>query len=215
VKGGGTRKTHVRFQSPWQNLCSNQHTTQSDSLTAYFRRTETTQAMAHPPKATFPLSLLSLVLATTTQQEEFSEELLLKPLPDRKILAHFHFQNEAPFVANSFARHHHLFPKSISQLVRAISFLFFLFVIFVNENIQMAFNCLHASISVDLDVRDVVKFKHFLSQMDLLRFESSSTVMVCDFSIVRHEKKTATLSSSFNNQFVIDYLEKIILLILT
>ncbi|XP_017422799.2 uncharacterized protein LOC108332147 isoform X2 [Vigna angularis] len=82
--------------------------------------------MALPPKATFPLSLflllplllLSLVLATTTQQEEFSEELLLKPLPDRKILAHFHFQNEAPLDADSFARHHHLFPKSISQLVQ-------------------------------------------------------------------------------------------------
>ncbi|KOM58316.1 hypothetical protein LR48_Vigan11g135000 [Vigna angularis] len=80
--------------------------------------------MALPPKATFPLSLflllplllLSLVLTTTTQKEEFSEELLLKPLPDRKILAHFHFQNEAPLDVDSFARHHHLFPKSISQL---------------------------------------------------------------------------------------------------
>ncbi|KAL9303364.1 hypothetical protein ACSQ67_020627 [Phaseolus vulgaris] len=80
--------------------------------------------MALPPRATFPLSLhlllllLSLLLATSTQQEQFSEELLLKPLPDRKILAHFHFQNEAPLHADSFARHHHLFPKSISQLVQ-------------------------------------------------------------------------------------------------
>ncbi|GMP65195.1 hypothetical protein CsSME_00026103 [Camellia sinensis var. sinensis] len=28
--------------------------------------------------------------------EEFSEELLLKPLPDRKVLAHFHFQTRVP-----------------------------------------------------------------------------------------------------------------------
>ncbi|CAJ1949493.1 unnamed protein product [Sphenostylis stenocarpa] len=79
--------------------------------------------MGLPPKATFPLSLLLLfflflVLSTSAQQEEFSEELLLKPLPDRKVLAHFHFQNEAPLAADSFARHHHLFPKSISQLVQ-------------------------------------------------------------------------------------------------
>ncbi|KEH18198.1 GPI transamidase component Gpi16 subunit-like protein [Medicago truncatula] len=52
-------------------------------------------------------------------EEEFSEELLLKPLPDRKVLAHFHFQTEAPPIhEDSFARHHHLFPKSISQLVK-------------------------------------------------------------------------------------------------
>lgn len=52
-------------------------------------------------------------------EEEFSEELLLKPLPDRKVLAHFHFQTKAPPIhEDSFARHHHLFPKSISQLVK-------------------------------------------------------------------------------------------------
>ncbi|XP_020212553.1 GPI transamidase component GPI16 [Cajanus cajan] len=76
--------------------------------------------MALPLKATFALSLLflfSLMLAASAE-EEFSEELLLKPLPDRKILAHFHFRNEAPLAADSFARHHHLFPKSISQLVQ-------------------------------------------------------------------------------------------------
>ena len=50
------------------------------------------------------------------KQEEFSEELLLKPLPDRKLLAHFHFQSSAPPTSNG--RHHrHLFPKAISQLV--------------------------------------------------------------------------------------------------
>ncbi|XP_010524674.1 PREDICTED: GPI transamidase component PIG-T-like isoform X2 [Tarenaya hassleriana] len=49
--------------------------------------------------------------------EEFSEELLLKPLSDRKVLAHFHFESQAP-PSNSHGRHHHLFPKAISQLVQ-------------------------------------------------------------------------------------------------
>lgn len=61
--------------------------------------------------------ILSSSLAKVVE-EEFSEELLLKPLPDRKVLAHFHFQTEAPIADHSFARHHHLFPKSISQLVK-------------------------------------------------------------------------------------------------
>ncbi|CAN0915372.1 GPI transamidase component PIG-T [Linum grandiflorum] len=47
--------------------------------------------------------------------EEFHEELLLKPLPDRKVLTHFHFQSRAP---ESNGRHHHLFPKAIAQLVQ-------------------------------------------------------------------------------------------------
>ncbi|GLU03842.1 hypothetical protein SLE2022_210170 [Rubroshorea leprosula] len=50
-------------------------------------------------------------------EEEFTEELLLKPLPDRKVLAHFHFQTKAP-PSSSNGRHHHLFPKAISQLVQ-------------------------------------------------------------------------------------------------
>ncbi|KAF2292622.1 hypothetical protein GH714_026085 [Hevea brasiliensis] len=49
------------------------------------------------------------------EREEFYEELLLRPLPDRKVLAHFHFQSTAPS-SNSNGRHHHLFPKAISQL---------------------------------------------------------------------------------------------------
>lgn len=56
--------------------------------------------------------------------EEFSEELLLKPLPDRKVLAHFHFQSRAPH-SSSHGRHHHLFPKAIAQLVRYYFILFF------------------------------------------------------------------------------------------
>ncbi|XP_072950603.1 uncharacterized protein [Typha angustifolia] len=50
-------------------------------------------------------------------REEFSEELLLKPLPDRKILAHFHFKSVAPPSAAN-GKHHHLFPKAIAQLVQ-------------------------------------------------------------------------------------------------
>jgi len=50
-------------------------------------------------------------------EEEFTEELLLRPLPDRKALAHFYFRSSAPPAA-SVGRHHHLFPKAISQLVK-------------------------------------------------------------------------------------------------
>ncbi|XP_030543592.1 GPI transamidase component PIG-T [Rhodamnia argentea] len=50
-------------------------------------------------------------------EEDFSEELLLKPLPDRKVLAHFHFETRAPRTP-SYGRHHHLFPKAIAQLVK-------------------------------------------------------------------------------------------------
>ncbi|XP_050363730.1 uncharacterized protein LOC126782516 [Argentina anserina] len=74
-----------------------------------------------------PLLLLSLFLllpsisqsqaaSGSSAGEDFSEELLLRPLPDRKVLAHFHFQSRAP-QSTSNGRHHHLFPKAISQLV--------------------------------------------------------------------------------------------------
>ncbi|KAK6141866.1 hypothetical protein DH2020_024390 [Rehmannia glutinosa] len=48
--------------------------------------------------------------------EEFTEALLLRPLPDRKVLAHFHFQSSAP-PTRTYGRHHYIFPKSIYQLV--------------------------------------------------------------------------------------------------
>ncbi|KAI5679959.1 hypothetical protein M9H77_01186 [Catharanthus roseus] len=54
--------------------------------------------------------------AEVKTDEEFSEALLLRPLPDRKVLAHFHFQSSVP-PTHSYGRHHHLFPKSIYQLV--------------------------------------------------------------------------------------------------
>ncbi|KAG6722029.1 hypothetical protein I3842_03G141300 [Carya illinoinensis] len=54
-----------------------------------------------------------------SDKEEFSEELLLRPLPDRKVLAHFHFESRAPpSHSDSHGRHHHLFPKAIAQLVQ-------------------------------------------------------------------------------------------------
>ncbi|OAY32794.1 GPI transamidase component PIG-T isoform X1 [Manihot esculenta] len=84
--------------------------------------------MALPLKST--LFLLFLILVSNIfapiisfgssidqEREEFYEELLLRPLPDRKVLAHFHFQSTAP-PSNSNGRHHHLFPKAISQLVQ-------------------------------------------------------------------------------------------------
>uniref|UniRef100_A0A803PG29 GPI transamidase component PIG-T n=1 Tax=Cannabis sativa TaxID=3483 RepID=A0A803PG29_CANSA len=56
-------------------------------------------------------------LRSAIGEEEFSEELLLRPLPDRKILAHFHFGTSAPPISSN-GHHHHLFPKAISQLVK-------------------------------------------------------------------------------------------------
>ncbi|CAL5058616.1 unnamed protein product [Urochloa decumbens] len=84
--------------------------------------------MAPPPPPAGPtlfLPLLLLLLLATSaapsaaapESEEFTEELLLRPLPDRKVLAHFHFRSTAP-PAPSVGRHHNLFPKAISQLVK-------------------------------------------------------------------------------------------------
>ena len=58
-------------------------------------------------------------------EEEFTEELLLKPLPDRKVLTHFHFESRAP-PSSTNGRHHKLFPKAIAQLVRSSLILKFL-----------------------------------------------------------------------------------------
>lgn len=64
----------------------------------------------------YPIAFSEIAIRSAFGEEEFSEELLLKPLPDRKVLAHFHFQSKA-LITDSFGRHHHLFPKAISQLV--------------------------------------------------------------------------------------------------
>ncbi|KAL1557483.1 GPI transamidase component PIG-T-like [Salvia divinorum] len=70
----------------------------------------------------FLLLFLALFSATASIKveelnEEFTEALLLRPLPDRKVLAHFHFRSSAP-PSQRYGRHHHIFPKSIYQLVR-------------------------------------------------------------------------------------------------
>ncbi|XP_020169167.1 uncharacterized protein [Aegilops tauschii subsp. strangulata] len=77
-----------------------------------------------PSSPSWRLSALSLLLllllltpaSSAAAAEEFTEELLLRPLPDRKALAHFQFRSSKPPTAAS-GRHHHLFPKAISQLV--------------------------------------------------------------------------------------------------
>ncbi|KAF3949578.1 hypothetical protein CMV_024568 [Castanea mollissima] len=84
--------------------------------------------MAHLPRRTHSILLIlsfqicfSTIFAVfgSVFQLEFSEELLLKPLPDRKVLAHFHFETTAPPLSTSHGRrHHHLFPKAIAQLVQ-------------------------------------------------------------------------------------------------
>uniref|UniRef100_A0A0D9XS15 GPI transamidase component PIG-T n=1 Tax=Leersia perrieri TaxID=77586 RepID=A0A0D9XS15_9ORYZ len=72
-----------------------------------------------PPRNLRRLLLLLLVAAAAAagEEEEFTEELLLRPLPDRKALAHFHFRTSAPLSAAA-GRHHHVFPKAIAQLVQ-------------------------------------------------------------------------------------------------
>jgi hypothetical protein len=73
-----------------------------------------------PARRLLVLPLLLLLTAaaapspSAAAEEEFTEELLLRPLPDRKALAHFHFRSSTP----APGRHHHLFPKAISHLVR-------------------------------------------------------------------------------------------------
>ncbi|KAK7345838.1 hypothetical protein VNO77_16450 [Canavalia gladiata] len=99
-------------------LTSKQQTqTASHSILHIPKHTEQMALVLEPALCLF-LFLLLFLARSSSLEEEFSEELLLKPLPDRKVLAHFHFQSEAPLTADSFARHHHLFPKSISQLVQ-------------------------------------------------------------------------------------------------
>lgn len=62
--------------------------------------------------------IFALVSASSEEtKEEFNEELLLKPLPDRKVLVHFHFDSRANLSTSNGGYHLHLFPKAIYQLV--------------------------------------------------------------------------------------------------
>ncbi|RVW54906.1 GPI transamidase component PIG-T [Vitis vinifera] len=62
-------------------------------------------------------SIATASLSQQEEEEEFSEELLLKPLADRKVLAHFHFESKAP-PTRTYGHHHRLFPKALYQLVQ-------------------------------------------------------------------------------------------------
>lgn len=63
------------------------------------------------------LTVLSLTVprgSGAAHDESFSEELLVRPLPDGKVLAQFHFVSKLEKGAD---RHHRIFPKAVDQLV--------------------------------------------------------------------------------------------------
>ncbi|OAE19255.1 hypothetical protein AXG93_3507s1270 [Marchantia polymorpha subsp. ruderalis] len=55
-------------------------------------------------------------VADKGREEAFSEDLLIRPLSDGKVLNHFYFKNYLHTLGS--AAHNHVFPKAISQLVR-------------------------------------------------------------------------------------------------
>nr|KAJ0201312.1 hypothetical protein LSAT_V11C600323250 [Lactuca sativa] len=55
--------------------------------------------------------------------EELNEELLFRPLPDQKVLFHFHFESRVP-PTNSYRHHHWLFSKAIYQLTLQQGYIF-------------------------------------------------------------------------------------------
>lgn len=55
-------------------------------------------------------------MADKGREEAFSEDLLIRPLSDGKVLNHFYFKNYLHTLGS--AAHNHVFPKAISQLVR-------------------------------------------------------------------------------------------------
>ncbi|GJU74924.1 GPI transamidase component PIG-T [Tanacetum coccineum] len=59
--------------------------------------------------------ILILHIRTLAAEEELTEELFFRPLPDRKVLSHFHFQIQTLKIT-SYGSHHRLFPKAIYQL---------------------------------------------------------------------------------------------------
>lgn len=54
-------------------------------------------------------------MADKGREEAFSEDLLIRPLSDGKVLNHFYFKNYLHTLGS--AAHNHVFPKAISQLV--------------------------------------------------------------------------------------------------
>ncbi|ONK58086.1 uncharacterized protein A4U43_C09F7970 [Asparagus officinalis] len=84
--------------------------------TAIFRILASSSRL-HLPNRPIPFFVVGSDGGDGPTAEEFTEELLLRPLPDRKLLAHFHFESRAP-PSISNGRHHHLFPKAIAQLVQ-------------------------------------------------------------------------------------------------
>ncbi|GMH32251.1 hypothetical protein BSKO_00085 [Bryopsis sp. KO-2023] len=61
--------------------------------------------------------LLFLALGEGHAKESFSEEVVVRPLPDGRVLAHFHFEQSA-----GGGKHHQSFPRAVDQLTNALDF---------------------------------------------------------------------------------------------
>lgn len=60
-------------------------------------------------------------IGSSSRSEDFQERLLLRPLPDGKVLAHFQFVSSLGEERNHRGHHHHkLFPKAIFQIVESL-----------------------------------------------------------------------------------------------
>lgn len=63
--------------------------------------------------------LVIVAAASSSHSESFTEDLLVKPLPDGRVLLHFEFDIHRPLrAANETIRHYHLFPRQIGEISR-------------------------------------------------------------------------------------------------
>ena len=136
---------HTRFQSPWRNLCGNQHTAQSHSVTAHFR-TDGSSSQSHFPSLSSPSSSSSSPLSgfshsdttrrvlggVTAEALTRSQDSRALPLPERSSFRRRFVRSSPPPL-----------PQIYFSAGPCCLLPFFFFLIFVNENLRMAFNCFY------------------------------------------------------------------------